>query len=418
MINSSQKLFFIVILSLLCFHGISQTNDIDSSQFSHKLDLKDIVHKWIKTKHTKPASSTKNFQWSVYPAAGYSSNTSFAVLGGANALFTVKGASKQSNLVTNLTYTLYNQTLFPFQASVWTRKDKFNIILDDRYINYPSAAYGLRGRSKLDSGYSINFKWIKLHTSVLVKVTDNLYAGVGLFYDYFWKIKEIGVPQTNPNPSGSNTAFEHYVGKRIPDAHETAFGPALRLLYDSRDNPLNAYRGIYFSAIYHPSYKSWGSDTNWSNVVVEARKYFSFSHKKQSVLGLWGYYWQTFGKAAFLLLPSTNWDEYWNTGRGYSQGRYRGSNMRYAEAEYRFQISGNGLIGGVVFSNVQNFPTELYTSYSEVRGRKNVNVTEIGGGLGLRLKFNKYSRTNIALDAGFGQKFPHPWIAVNLGEVF
>ena len=418
MIHTVKKLLFLILFSLLQLIVHSQINNIDSSQFNHQLDIKDVFHKLIKTKHTKPASSTKNFQWSVYPAAGYSSNTGFAVLGGANALFTVKGSNKQSSLVTNLTYTLYNQTLFPFQASIWTKNDKFNIILDDRYINYPSAAYGLRGKSKLDSGYSINFKWIKLHTSVLAKVTNNLYAGVGLYYDYFWKIKELGVPATNPNPSGSNTSFEHYVGKRIPDAHETAFGPAFRVLFDSRDNPLNAYRGAYFSAAFHPSFKSWGSDTNWSSLVVDARKYFSFSKKKQSVLALWGYYWQNFGKSSFLLLPSTNWDEYWNTGRGYSQGRYRGSTMRYLEAEYRFQISKNGLLGGVVFSNVQNFPNELYTSYSEFRGRTAVNVTEIGSGLGVRLKFNKYSKTNIALDAGFGQKIPHPWIAVNLGEVF
>ncbi len=171
MIYLVKKLFFVIPFSLLQLIAFSQINEIDSSQFNHQLDVKDLVHKWIKTKHAKPQNTNKNFQWSVYPAAGYSSNTSFAVLGGANALFTLEGASKQSSLVTNLTYTLYNQTLFPFQASIWTRNDRFNLILDDRYINYPSAAYGLRGRSKLDSGYSINFKWIKLHTSLLAKVS-------------------------------------------------------------------------------------------------------------------------------------------------------------------------------------------------------------------------------------------------------
>ncbi len=418
MIKTVKKISFLIPLCLLQLISYSQANSIDSSSFDHQLDAKDVLHKWLKTKHKTTDRVNKNFQWAVYPAAGYSSNTGFAVLGGANAVFTLKDATKQSSLVTNLTYTLYNQTLFPFQASVWTKKDRFNIIIDDRYINYPSAAYGLRGRSKLDSGYSINFKWIKLHTSVLAKVANNLYAGVGLYYDYFWNIKEEGIPIPNTNPSGNSTAFEHYVGKKIPDQHETAFGPAFRLLFDSRDNPINAFKGFYLSALYHPSYKSWGSDTNWSSVVIDARKYFSFSQNKQRVLALWGYYWQTFGKASFLLLPSTNWDEYWNTGRGYSQGRYRGSDMRYFEAEYRFQITNNGLLGGVVFSNLQNFPNELYTSYSDFRGRRKVNVTVVGEGIGIRLKFNKYSKTNVAFDAGFGQQFPHPWIAVNLGEVF
>ena len=407
--NTIQKLLFCTTLLLLHSKANSQTNSVDSSQFNNQLDIKDIVHKIFKTR-SKQNEEKKSYQFSVYPAAGYSSNTSFAILGGANVLFTVKDATKESNIVTNFTYTLYNQTIFPLQASIWTRDDKFNIILDNRYINYPSSAYGLRGRSKSDSGYSINFKWIKLHASALIKVANNFYAGAGLYYDHFWGITELGLPPVSS--FGTRTAFEHYLRKKIPD------GPAFRILLDSRDNPLNAYRGAYFSATYHPSFKGWGSDTSWSNVVVDARKYFSFSTKRQSVLALWAYYWQAFGKASFLLLPGTGWDDSWNTGRGYSQGRYRGSEMRYLEAEYRFQISSNGLIGGVVFGNVQNFPGELFSSYSEFHGRKSVNITEIGSGVGLRVKFNKYSKTNMAVDCGFGQKFPHPWIAVNFGEVF
>ncbi|MBS1737414.1 MAG: hypothetical protein JSS98_12520 [Bacteroidetes bacterium] len=417
MIKGAKRFLLCVVLFFFQIVVYCQSDLIDSVVYAHQVDFKDVVHRIIHVKHLKPKEERKNFQLSIYPAVGYSSNTSFVVLGGANALFTLKGATKQSTASTSLTLSLYDQILFPFQSSLWTKNDKFNIILDARYISYPTTNFGLRGRSKLDSGYSINFQWIKIHSSVLGKIGENFYGGVGLYFDHFWNIKEQGIP-VGRYPAALQTAFEHYVKRKIPNSVETSFGPAIKALYDSRDNPLNAYKGAYLSASFQSSFKRWGSDTGWSSLIVDGRKFFSFSKKRQSVLALWAYYWRTFGDASFLQLPSTGWDDSWNTGRGYGQGRFRGTEMQYFEAEYRFQISKNGLLGGVVFSNVQNYPKELFTSFSEFRGRRDTGITKIGAGLGVRLKFNKYSKTNIALDVGFGQNLPHPWIAVNLGEVF
>jgi hypothetical protein len=92
--------------------------------------------------------------------------------------------------------------------------------------------------------------------------------------------------------------------------------------------------------------------------------------------------------------------------------------MRYFESEYRFQLSRNGLLGGVLFTNIQNLPGEMYTSYSDYHSLSQANVTALGYGMGLRLKLNKCSKTNLAFDTGFGQNFPKPWFAINLGEVF
>jgi hypothetical protein len=126
-------------------------------------------------------------------------------------------------------------------------------------------------------------------------------------------------------------------------------------------------------------------------------------------LALWSYNWLTLsGKPSYLLLPSTGWDEAYNTGRGYIQSRFRGRNMLYQEAEYRFRIMHNGLIGGVVFVNNQ-----IYTSNTS----DNIVTIAPGWGTGIRIKFNKFSRTNIAIDYGFGLDGSHGFF-VNLGEVF
>jgi len=106
---------------------------------------------------------------------------------------------------------------------------------------------------------------------------------------------------------------------------------------------------------------------------------------------------------------------YGNTGRGFIQGRFRGKNFVYAEAEYRFGITRNRLLGGVVFTNAQSV-TEL----SVMRGRVIDGTFEkiapaLGGGL--RLSLNKSSRTNLAVDYAFGFDGSHG-LALNLGEVF
>jgi hemolysin activation/secretion protein len=116
----------------------------------------------------------------------------------------------------------------------------------------------------------------------------------------------------------------------------------------------------------------------------------------------------TAGTPPYLLLPSTGWDDNYNTGRGYIQGRFRGNNMVYFESEYRFGLTRNGLLGGVAFVNLQHFSSEISSEYNKIFP---------GYGAGLRLKLNKHSGANLAVDYGFGLNGSKGFF-VNLGEVF
>jgi hypothetical protein len=68
----------------------------------------------------------------------------------------------------------------------------------------------------------------------------------------------------------------------------------------------------------------------------------------------------------------------------------------------------NGLLGGVVFCNAG--------SVSELRNNR-FEVIYPGFGIGLRIKFNKFSNTNACLDYGIGTKGSRGFFG-NLGEVF
>jgi hypothetical protein len=63
-----------------------------------------------------------------------------------------------------------------------------------------------------------------------------------------------------------------------------------------------------------------------------------------------------------LALPSVGWDAKGTTGRGYVQGRFRGTAWVHAEAKWRFRITDNGLLGGALFANAETMSRSSRTS--------------------------------------------------------
>ena len=232
------------------------------------------------------------------------------------------------------------------------------------------------------------------------KISKNLFGGIGFYYDAFWDVKEIGVD------SGVKTSFDKYGFQK--QVH--AVGIAVRLQYDSRDNTVNPSKGTYLNIVYRPNRTWMGSSNNWNSFLAEYRGYFHLTPATKNVLAIWSYNWLTLGKGKppYLLLPSTGWDDFFNTGRGYIQGRFRGKDMIYAETEYRFGISANGLFGAVVFANTQSFSARLNTQ---------LHLFTPAFGAGARIKFNKFTGANLCIDYGVGIDGSKGF-AVNLGEVF
>ena len=75
------------------------------------------------------------------------------------------------------------------------------------------------------------------------------------------------------------------------------------------------------------------------------------------------------------------------------------------EAEWRFRITDNGLLGDVVFANMSTFtrPAVNLMGYTEP-GESLFEHPRVAGGVGLRIMQNRQSRTNITLDLTVAQK--------------
>lgn len=398
---------FIVIYSIPYFSNAQYDADTTINPGIKQIDLIDIGEKILNKNVERREDITVNekgrVHYSAFPAVGYTLQTGFAGVLSANAaFFTSKHNHETENIstvITSIAYTSKSQIIFPIASSIWTKNNKYNILSDWRYLKYPSQTFGLGGDTKQDSSYNLDYSYLKFHQALLRKISRDFYLGIGYDFDYFWNVQQV-----NP-PAGETTDFDKYGFSQT----EKSSGISWIAKYDTRKNPINPEKGIYANVVFQQKFMFMGSDANWQSLLLEFRTYIKFPAKSENIIAFWSYNWFTVGGTPpYLLLPSTGWDEFSNTGRGYIQGRFRSKNMLDQEAEYRFVISRNGLFGGVVFADAQSFSEPETGKYE---------VISPGAGLGIRVKLNKFSRTNIALDYAWGTQGSRGFF-VNLGEVF
>jgi hypothetical protein len=435
--NARIRILTTLFLFLLCGSYYAQSDSLSQSDSLHKYlpsykravddrgqeDIVDIYRKYFrKSKEKKDsvicvkadsmicrdslANKKRKVHTSFLPGAGYTLQTRFAVALAANAAFYTDNSEKANLSVVNMyfAYTQNHQIILPLQSNIWTKGNKLNLLGDWRYYQYPQPTFGLGGHTNPSDADNMTYSYFTFHQIVAKHLMEAFYVGIGYNMDLHWGISEQGYAD------GHESDYQKY-NKITGYSPTSSFssGPSLNLLYDNRRNPIYPLTGIYANLVFRQNMVVLGSNQNWQAVMLDVRKYIKVPGYKNSVLALWGYSWLTMGgNPAYLDLPSTAWDTYSNIGRGYIQSRYRGPGLLYAEAEYRFVLTENGLLGGVVFANAQ--------SVSEWPGLK-FEVIAPGVGLGIRVKVNKHSNTNFALDYGFGADGSNG-IFVNLGEVF
>lgn len=295
-------------------------------------------------------------------------------------------------------YTTKKQLLLPLQSTIWLPSNRWVIVGDWRYFNFPQDAFGYGGYTQLTDKYTIDYQYVRFYETVLRNIHKNWYAGLGYQLDHHWHIteKELAV--------GTISDYQKYGFANT----STSSGMTVSLVYDTRKNLINPEAGDAFVSLQLlQNARCLGANSNYSTATLDVRRYLPMPW--HTILALWGYGVFSFnGNPPYLDLAGAGLDSYGNTSRGYQQGRFVGKNMLALEAEWRFQLSKNGLFGGVVFVNT--------TSVSELTSNQ-FEKLEPGFGLGVRIKFNKFSKTNIALDYGFGTGGSRGYSG-NLGEVF
>ena len=336
----------------------------------------------------------------IIPYIDYSIHTGFTGNIAVNSTFYTDDERRRiSRIKFNGSYSQFHQYWFTAFSDIFLEKHKLHLFGDARYYKFPTRTYGLGPNSPLSNPLKIDYSYLRFYQVVSHEMASNLFFGIGYNLDDHWNIK---VDSTN------GKELDQFV-KYQKGNHSISSGISLNIMYDNRKNVINPQNGTFANVQFRPNIIFLGSDKNWQSLLIEIRHYIKFPPSSHNILALWSYNDITLsGALPYLDMPSIGWDDYSGTGRGYAPGRYTGRNLIYFESEFRFTLTKNGLLGGVIFGSVESIP----------EGISDVADTIIpAGGFGLRIKINKYSNTNLCIDYGFGIRGSRG-IFLNMGEVF
>jgi outer membrane protein assembly factor BamA len=309
--------------------------------------------------------------------------------------------TKLSRLGISASYSTSKQVNLTIPTMIWFKGGQHGLQGDWRYLDMSQNTYGL-GPVQPDSlADNVGFQLLRFQETGYIRIANDLYGGIGYRLDHHF-----GISDPNANGPIPSPLVDYNGGQNL--SQTTSSGGTFSLLYESRDNPINPSKGFLLETAFH-MYAQWlGSDDSWQAFQFQFRIYPRLDRRGDTTLALRAFAWTTFGHAPYLDLPAIGWDRENRTGRGYVQGRIRAANIWYAEAELRQQITRNGLIGAAAFFNL--------TSASDVGGTR-LSPADQAYGIGLRLKLNKKTGSNITADLGF-DKFGKARFYLGTGEAF
>lgn len=365
-------------------------------------DIIDILSKLMgrKVEPTTTIQPKPGISITFFPSIGY--NPSYgafigvsAALGGWTGDPATTTASKGA---AGVSYSTTGQISVQFKTNIYTPGNRWVLAGDWRYLDTSQDTYGLGSADMGQRNYPMDFTLYRLDEVVFRRFEGTpWYAGPGVHFDDYSKIVD------HRALAGERTPFSDYEGAGV--THTRSVGLSFNSLVDTRDNPINAQRGIQWAFGVRANLKALGGDTNWQSVTSDLRFY---PKVPGGTLGLWSILEFSFARPPYMDLPAVGWDTYGRSGRGYLMGRIRGYDFVYQEVEYRATLTRNGLLGAVAFANVTS-------SRDEHRRVEHLNP---GGGVGIRIKFDKRTRTNLGVDLASSPYYEGPQFFFGLQEVF
>lgn len=362
----------------------------------------------------------KNNFFLIIPIIGSQPATGFSY--GFVTQYTFKGKKiddKYSSINLGATFTEKKQLLLNFKNSVMLKNNNIYLSGDWRFYIFSQPNYGLGTdiipRASKDDDFDLNalkepmnYNYFKFHQTASWEVKNNYYVGAGVHLDWYTTITDENLDIAN----GQFTNHYNYSQKYgFNDKEYVVNGASLNLLYDSRDNQINTNRGMFANINYRFNPALTKSQYASSVLFMEYRYFLSLSkYNEQHVFSLWATgQFVTTGNVPYLNLPSIGWDQRSRSGKGYTQGLFRGQKMVYLETEYRFPITCNQLISGTLFAN--------FTSASDKdRDIKLFQYIQPAVGVGLRILIDKATRTNLIFNYAWGRHSKAFYL--NAGESF
>jgi outer membrane protein assembly factor BamA len=344
--------------------------------------------------------------------------------------------TRTSNFDFALIRTTRNQTIIEPTYTIFTKNEKWYIRGTWVYaLKTAETWYPLGNTNTKDDGIEVEFNNFRFNNKLLKRILPHFYVGIQQMFNYVYNL--------NYDPAEIKKNVEYSPLLRnilLKDLsylshHQTTSGVGISSLFDTRDNILNPFKGVYLDGGVTYFGKELGSDYKFMNFYADARFFKHFERNKK---------WFSSGTLAFnaILNFNTAKDETIQSApplptgkprrrfiienrdyrppihqlaslggstvlRGFYRGRFKDIDAVVLQTEYRQTIYNRW--GMTFFGGVGEVGSEL--SDFDFKG---LNYSY---GLGLRYMAKKSERINLRLDLGFGNRDSRG-IYVGIAEAF
>jgi len=424
-ISSARKCALTALMLFLSIGSLFAQETPDSPDvLKNQADAKDVIRAIFRKKSTIDTGE-KHPYFTILPSAGYNPSVGISV-GVTSTIGKWYGDPNKTILSVynaNAYVSTYGLASFEIKENVFTADNKFNIqggIQAGETVAYDygvGTGHAVQGEGSFSVNsfplannadvFPIQYTYLKFNERIYKKIFKYIYAGAGVIADFYTNIDD----QRKLGPNISTHNYRYSQLNDYPTDGYQANGFLFNLEYNSRDQINRPYHGLYIDLVLRTNETWMGSNHSSIQLKTELRKYWSLSEKHpEEVIAFW--LWGSYvlrGTVPYLELTGTGSDAAGRLGRAYTIGRFKGPSFYYNEAEYRFPITTNKLLGGVVFANIE--------TADNLRTIKLFEYVEPGAGIGLRLLFNKYTRSNLCIDYGRGN-YGSNGLFLGLNEVF
>ena len=230
------------------------------------------------------------------------------------------------------------QVLSGVRLNMFTADDRWFISGDNRLSWTSQNTYGLGANTRPTTIGTENLKYnaVKLYQTAYRRVRPHLFAGLGINISAHGNIR----PGDGVLSAFDQSAYAAYNDRHgFDDQQQTSAGTSAGLLFDTRDNGINAQRGWLVSTAVRTFFNGFlGGDSTWQQLTLDVRTYRKLTRDGRQKLAFWFLSDNVLsGTAPYLDLPATGSDG--RSARGYGDGRYRGEHLAYGEMEYRGTIT-------------------------------------------------------------------------------
>lgn len=380
-----------VFCFLICLSGFAQKDNSLDEDFER---FKEFLTIHPNKKSVEKDSTLYPSKLIMAPIIAYSPETSLSAGVGAKYLFKFKGSgdeTRTSNMPITVQYTLKNQFILFSGFEIFTNQEEWVIIGNFAFKNFPRLFYGF-GRNSLETAEE-EFAYHQFRFEPLVlkqAFAKYLFMGGGIRYNHIYNV------EIEENGILDESKFPGYKGS-------TSSGVELAILYDSRDNILNAQTGLFVQLTHGFYGKMLGGTQKFQLSLFDLRYFFKPFPKLDDVLGFQAIGRFTHGETPFSELSLFGSEEIL---RGYIEGRYVDKHILAAQMEYRKHLFGR--LGMVAFAG-------LGDTTNKVDQFKFKNLRP-SFGLGLRFLLDAEEKLNIRFDWGIGKDSSTPYL--NIAEAF